>query len=149
MALISREPETVGSDAATRALSVTAVETDFVQRVYGKLSISYDWIFGPTLHPGRLQARDRMVIAPGDRILEVGVGTGLSLPLYRRDIKVTGIDLSPEMLARARKRERFRVGRADGVVADEPHAGCRRCGIELHQNSDFAATIAALSSGAG
>lgn len=104
MALISREPETVGSDAATRALSVTAVETDFVQRVYGKLSISYDWIFGPTLHPGRLQARDRMVIAPGDRILEVGVGTGINTTLYPKSCQVTGIDLSRPMLDKARER---------------------------------------------
>jgi phosphatidylethanolamine/phosphatidyl-N-methylethanolamine N-methyltransferase len=41
---------------------------------------------------------------PGQRILEVGVGTGLSLPLYPRHACVTGIDVSPEMLERARGR---------------------------------------------
>jgi len=40
---------------------------------------------------------------PGNRILEVGVGTGLSLPLYSKEVKVVGIDISPEMLERARE----------------------------------------------
>ena len=52
------------SDAATRALSVTAVENDFVEGVYDKLAAVYDWTFGPTLHPGRLQAIQRMGIQP-------------------------------------------------------------------------------------
>jgi hypothetical protein len=51
-----------GSDAATRALSVTAVENDFVEGVYDKLAKVYDFTFGPTLHPGRLQAIERMDI---------------------------------------------------------------------------------------
>jgi phosphatidylethanolamine/phosphatidyl-N-methylethanolamine N-methyltransferase len=41
---------------------------------------------------------------PGQRILEVGVGTGLSLPFFRPDSEVTGIDVSAEMLAKARRR---------------------------------------------
>ena len=80
-------------DVATRALSVTAVETDFVAGVYEKLASVYDIVFGPTLHAGRLQAIKRMAIAPGDRVLEVGVGTGINLTLYPRDCSVTGIDL--------------------------------------------------------
>jgi phosphatidylethanolamine/phosphatidyl-N-methylethanolamine N-methyltransferase len=40
--------------------------------------------------------------APNQRILEIGVGTGLSLPLFRGDARVVGIDISPEMLAKAR-----------------------------------------------
>ena len=67
------------SDAATRALSVTVVENDFVDRVYAKLASTYDWTFGSTLHAGRLQAIQRMGIKPSDRILEVGVGTGINL----------------------------------------------------------------------
>ena len=81
------------SDAATRALSVTVVETDFVARVYQKLASVYDWVFGPTLQAGRLQALQQMAISPGDRILEVGVGTGINLALYPRDCSITGIDL--------------------------------------------------------
>ena len=96
--------EVVGSDAATRALSVTAVENDFVARVYENLASIYDFTFGPTLHPGRVQAIQRMGIKPGDRVLEVGVGTGINATLYPRDCAVTGIDLSDSMLEKARAR---------------------------------------------
>ncbi len=92
------------SDVATRALSVTAVENDFVEGVYGKLASVYDWTFGPTLHPGRLQAIQRMGLKPTDRILEVGVGTGINATLYPRECSVTGIDFSASMLERARER---------------------------------------------
>ena len=88
----------------TRALSVTAVENDFVERVYEKLANVYDLIFGPTLHPGRLVAIERMGIQPGDRVLEVGVGTGINTSLYPRNCQVTGIDLSASMLEKARER---------------------------------------------
>lgn len=96
--------EIVGSDAATRALSVTAVENDFVAHVYEKLASIYDFTFGPTLHPGRLEAIQRMGIEAGDRVLEVGVGTGINATLYPRDCVVTGIDLSDSMLEKARER---------------------------------------------
>src|ERR1700704_2305530 len=99
-----QDEEVIGSDAATRALSVTAVENDFVAGVYEKLAVVYDFTFGPTLHPGRVQAIQRMGIAPGDRVLEVGVGTGINASLYPRDCQVTGIDLSAPMLEKARER---------------------------------------------
>jgi phosphatidylethanolamine/phosphatidyl-N-methylethanolamine N-methyltransferase len=93
-----------GSDVATRALSVTVVENDFVARVYEKIASVYDFTFGPTLHAGRLHAIERMGISRGDRILEVGVGTGINAGLYPRDCVVTGIDLSSSMLEIARER---------------------------------------------
>jgi len=104
MALFERDETEYGSDVGTRALSVTAVESDFVERVYERLASVYDLTFGPTLHPGRLHARERMVIAPGDRILEVGVGTGINASLYPSHCHVTGIDLSASMLDKARER---------------------------------------------
>ena len=104
MALFEREEEEFGSDVGTRALSVTAVENAFVERVYEKLAKVYDLIFGPTLHPGRVSAFERMGINPGDRILEVGVGTGINTSLYPRNCQVTGIDLSASMLDKARDR---------------------------------------------
>jgi phosphatidylethanolamine/phosphatidyl-N-methylethanolamine N-methyltransferase len=96
--------EILGSDAATRALSVTAVENDFVARVYENLAWVYDVVFGPALHPGRVDAIERMSIRPGDRVLEVGVGTGINASLYPKDCSVTGIDLSSSMLEKARDR---------------------------------------------
>src|SRR5919197_4103167 len=101
----SRESEEIlGSDAATRALSVTVVENDFVARVYQNLAWIYDVVFGPALHPGRVDAIRRMAIKPGDRLLEVGVGTGINVALYPRACAVTGIDLSSSMLEKARDR---------------------------------------------
>jgi len=101
----TEDAEFIGpSDAATRALSVTAVETHFVAGVYEKLASVYDLVFGPTLQAGRLQAIQRMAISPGDRILEVGVGTGINLGLYPRDCSVTGVDLSDSMLEKAYER---------------------------------------------
>src|SRR5262245_17459375 len=102
--LAREEDEFGGSDVATRALSVTAVQTDFVEGVYQKISSWYDLFFGPTLHPGRLEAIQRMKIQPGDRVLEVGVGTGINAALYPTDCSVTGIDLSSRMLEKARER---------------------------------------------
>jgi len=102
--------EYMGSDAATRALSVTAVENDFVARVYENIAFFYDWTFGPALHPGRMQALARMGIKPGDKVLEVGIGTGINAGLYPGDCTVTGIDLSGSMLEKARERvERKRL----------------------------------------
>ncbi len=100
----SDSEEILGSDAATRALSVTVVETAFVAGVYGKLASVYDFIFGPSLHPGRVHAIQQMGIRPADRVLEVGVGTGINAGLYPKECSVTGIDLSISMLEKARDR---------------------------------------------
>jgi phosphatidylethanolamine/phosphatidyl-N-methylethanolamine N-methyltransferase len=93
-----------GADVATRALSATVVENDFVEGVYDKLAKVYDLFFGPTLHPGRLKAIQRMSIQADERVLEVGVGTGINLSLYPRDCAITGIDFSGSMLEKARER---------------------------------------------
>jgi phosphatidylethanolamine/phosphatidyl-N-methylethanolamine N-methyltransferase len=101
----SRETEEIlGSDAATRALSVTVVENDFVARVYENIAWFYDLTFGPVLHPGRVDAIQRMGIRPGDRVLEVGVGTGINASLYPSYCSVTGVDFSSSMLEKARER---------------------------------------------
>jgi phosphatidylethanolamine/phosphatidyl-N-methylethanolamine N-methyltransferase len=82
------------------------VDINAVQRVYRRYAPAYDFYFGVMFQPGREEIIGRMNCRPGERILEVGVGTGLSLPLYPRHVEVTGIDLSREMLARARARRR-------------------------------------------
>jgi phosphatidylethanolamine/phosphatidyl-N-methylethanolamine N-methyltransferase len=107
MALFDRKSqpadEVVGDDA-TRALSVTVVENDFVEGVYDRLARVYDLAFGPTLHPGRRKAIERMQIQAGEQVLEVGVGTGISLSLYPSHCSVTGIDFAESMLEQARER---------------------------------------------
>ena len=103
MGLFSEETQRSG-DAATRALSVTTVETDFVEKVYQGIASVYDYTYGPTLHPGRLEAIEKMAVRPGTHVLEVGVGTGINLALYPRNCRVTGIDLSSKMLEKAQTR---------------------------------------------
>jgi phosphatidylethanolamine/phosphatidyl-N-methylethanolamine N-methyltransferase len=61
-------------------------------------------VFGPVLQPGRKAVVQALKLHAGEHVLEVGVGTGLSLPLYPRDVKITGIDVSREMLEKARHR---------------------------------------------
>jgi phosphatidylethanolamine/phosphatidyl-N-methylethanolamine N-methyltransferase len=75
-----------------------------VERVYDALSTVYDSAFDWVLGPGREKAVQALEAQPGDRILEVGVGTGLTLPLYPEHCRITGIDISAEMLERARAR---------------------------------------------
>jgi phosphatidylethanolamine/phosphatidyl-N-methylethanolamine N-methyltransferase len=75
-----------------------------IRRAYKRYAGIYDVAFGAVANPGRKLAVATANRKPGSRVLEVGVGTGLALPLYRRDIRVVGIDLSPEMLARAREK---------------------------------------------
>jgi phosphatidylethanolamine/phosphatidyl-N-methylethanolamine N-methyltransferase len=73
-------------------------------KTYRLFAGPYDLVFGPVFHPGRKDAVRIANDQPGQRILEVGVGTGLSLPYFRADAEVTGIDISTEMLERARRR---------------------------------------------
>jgi phosphatidylethanolamine/phosphatidyl-N-methylethanolamine N-methyltransferase len=75
-----------------------------VKAAYRRYAPVYDTLFGPVLQPGRHAVVQALHCRPGERVLEVGVGTGLSLPLYPRDVRVTGIDLSSEMLEKAKRR---------------------------------------------
>lgn len=74
-----------------------------VAEAYGRWAPVYDIVFGPVFRQGR---RTAVVAAEriGGRILEVGVGTGLSLSSYSRKSQVTGIDISEPMLEKARER---------------------------------------------
>ena len=77
-----------------------------LKRIYGFYSSFYDSVFGRLYAPGRKAAVKLMNIKPEEEILEVGVGTGIALPLYPREASVVGIDLSREMLEKARQRKR-------------------------------------------
>lgn len=75
-----------------------------VQRAYRAYAPFYDWLFGAVYEDGR-RALGRAVAALAPRtVLEVGVGTGLTLRQYPRTAAVTGIDLSEEMIEIARRR---------------------------------------------
>ncbi len=81
-----------------------ALDADDVRAAYRRWAGVYDQAFGGVSAFGRRRAVAAVNALPGTRVLEVGVGTGLALPHYRRDKRITGIDLSTEMLAFARKR---------------------------------------------
>lgn len=81
-----------------------AVTSDSVKQAYRRYARYYDLVFGLIFHPGRKTAIEHLHCRKGDRILEVGVGTGLSLGLYPKNVHVVGIDLSKEMLVRAEER---------------------------------------------
>lgn len=99
-----RDEALLASGGSTAQLSVAAVENDFVERVYEKLSLVYDLAFGPALQAGRRRAIERMALKPGDRILEAGIGTGVNIGLYPAACSVVGIDLSAPMLEKAHER---------------------------------------------
>jgi len=77
-----------------------------IKRAYTILSPVYDVLWGKIFHSGRVAAINLLETDPGDHVLEVGVGTGLNLPLYPRHCHVTGIDISEEMLRKAQERTR-------------------------------------------
>ena len=81
------------------------LDIDAVRKAYRRYAGFYDVYFGPVMQKGRRAAIRQMDCRSGERILEVGVGTGLSLGLYPRSVYVTGIDVSAEMLERAQARK--------------------------------------------
>jgi len=72
-----------------------------ITAAYRRYAPVYDLLFGPLFEPGRRRLVQALNFRPGEEVLEVGVGTGLSLRYYPSHVRVTGIDLSPHMLARA------------------------------------------------
>jgi phosphatidylethanolamine/phosphatidyl-N-methylethanolamine N-methyltransferase len=74
-----------------------------VERAYARWAPVYDLVFGKVFERGRrasIAAAERV----GGRILEVGVGTGISLPDYARTNSIVGIDISAPMLRKAQER---------------------------------------------
>ena len=95
-----------------------------IEKAYARWAPIYDLVFGSVFERGRkasIAAAERI----GGRILEVGVGTGLSLPEYAWTNRITGIDLSAPMLRRAKARvAEHRLTNVDGLaVMDAQHLG--------------------------
>jgi len=81
-----------------------ALEKRQVERAYELWSPIYDVIFDWIFAPGRSLAVGQLKLQRTDSVFEVGIGTGLNLPLYPPTTQLTGIDLSQEMLDRAIER---------------------------------------------
>ncbi|CAK0777967.1 Phosphatidylethanolamine N-methyltransferase [Gammaproteobacteria bacterium] len=94
-----------------------------IRSAYRRHSRYYDTVFGPILHPGRKLIVQTLHLNSGELILEVGVGTGLSLPLYPSSVRVTGIDISREMLDIARERvARDQLSHVDSLLEMDAEA---------------------------
>jgi phosphatidylethanolamine/phosphatidyl-N-methylethanolamine N-methyltransferase len=91
---------------ASRFVPVAALDHASILEAYRRWAGIYDTAFGGVSSKARLRAVSLVNRLPGADILEVGVGTGLALPHYNSDKRITGIDLSKEMLRKARERTR-------------------------------------------
>lgn len=79
------------------------MQEEAIRRTYSRWAPVYDLAFGRITQGGRLLTAAH-VNAQGGSVLEVGIGTGLALDYYAPQVRVTGIDLSAEMLEKARAR---------------------------------------------
>lgn len=80
------------------------MEKENIKKIYKNYASFYDFMFKQFFQPRQKLALSGMNPGPGTRILDVGVGTGLTLPLYPEFCDVTGIDISSDMLNQARKK---------------------------------------------
>ena len=83
------------------------IDQQSVERAYARWAPVYDLVFGAVFEHGRqeaIAAAEKFCGPQGGRILEVGVGTGLSLPCYARINRIVGIDISEPMLRKAHRR---------------------------------------------
>ena len=104
-------------NAATKVSPPPSPLTDAdVLAAYSRWAPIYDAVFALPFLTGRRAVARLVNRLPSGRILEAGVGTGVALPRYDRRHRIYGIDLSPDMLARARARvERQRLGHVEGL----------------------------------
>ncbi|MGH7828417.1 MAG: class I SAM-dependent methyltransferase [Candidatus Binatia bacterium] len=95
-------------------------------KLYSDFAPLYDRIFGKIFYNRLEQVIEDLEIPPGASVLEVGAGTGTSFPAYPTHCEVTGIDLAPDMLARARQKiqengwSHFRVVEMNALNLDFP-----------------------------
>lgn len=105
---LNPSPEPVGGPAI--------LDTTNVKKSYARWAPIYDLVFTLVLRPGRkaiAAAADRF----GGTVLDVGVGTGLELPMFDPRTRLTGVDLSEPMLRRARHRVSVKaLGNVEGLV---------------------------------
>ena len=85
-----------GSELAPARLTPrAALDREAILSAYRRWAGIYDRAFGAVSAPARRRTVALINRLPGRRVLEVGVGTGLALPLYAPEKRISGIDLSP------------------------------------------------------
>ncbi len=107
-------------NVAERPRDKTAItEAGQVVEAYGRWAPVYDLAFAAVMRAGRLAAADAAgrAAGAGGRVVDVGVGTGLELPMFDSRVRITGIDLSEPMLRGAQRRvSREKLGNVDGLL---------------------------------
>jgi len=103
-------------------LSANALDKETITKAYARWAPVYDLVFGAVFERGRaaaIAAAERI----GGRILEVGVGTGISLPDYSSANRIYGVDISQPMLDKAQERvTKFNLSHVEGLsVMDAEH----------------------------
>jgi phosphatidylethanolamine/phosphatidyl-N-methylethanolamine N-methyltransferase len=73
-------------------------------KLYAEFAPLYDKVFGKIFYNRLEYVIENLGIPPGAKVLEVGAGTGTSFPAYPEHCEITGVDLAPDMLARARQK---------------------------------------------
>lgn len=98
------------------------MSNDTNQSVYRFYAPFYDMLFGRIFSPGRRRVIELMQAGASDQVLEVGIGTGLSIPLYSPEARVIGIDLSEAMLSKAEHRvTKLRMNHVSLLKMDAQH----------------------------
>jgi phosphatidylethanolamine/phosphatidyl-N-methylethanolamine N-methyltransferase len=78
------------------------VDIQAIEKAYGRYVKIYDAVFGRMFLPRLRHVIEKLALSPGQSVLEVGVGTGISLPLYPAGVRVVRVDVLDAMLARAK-----------------------------------------------
>ena len=100
----------------TGKAGLASMDDDHIVAAYARWAPVYDWSFGAFTRRSRHAAVAELNKLPPARIVELGVGTGISLPLYERKHRITGVDLSRDMLDLARKRvAEDKLGHVEGL----------------------------------
>ena len=105
----------------------TRVNPHYMEKLYSFYCPFYDWVFGKLLGPGRRKAFKYLSRRPDQKVLEIGVGPGITLELYPPRTDFVGIDISSPMIEVAKKKagnlnsgSRFHLEVMDATTLDFP-----------------------------
>jgi phosphatidylethanolamine/phosphatidyl-N-methylethanolamine N-methyltransferase len=108
--------ETCAVAGPDRRPALAVLDNGHVKQSYARWAPIYDLVFALVMRPGR-KAAAAAASRAGGHVLDVGVGTGLELPMFAKQTRVTGVDLSEQMLRRAKQRVRRKgLKNVEGLV---------------------------------